>query len=141
MTDTHSTAAAIHPGPLIRKALKDAGFSIPAAAVGIAMNRANLNNVILGKARLSHDLAYRLNVLIDPSDEAFNFARSMLERQAKYDWAGTASMRKMARVVVGAGRKYAQMVENGDTAHLTLTAGGMKQKALDEAALGKSPLG
>ena len=130
-----------HPGPLIRQALKRAGFSIPAAAVGIAMNRANLNNVILGKTALSHDLAYRLNVLIDAADDKFDFARSMLDQQAAYDWSRTESLRSLARIAVKASRKYAEMVERGDTAHLTPTAGGLKQKAEDEAEFGKSPLG
>jgi hypothetical protein len=105
------------------------------------MNRANLNNVILGKTSLSHDVAYRLNALIHPSDDAFDFARSMLEMQAAHDWAETASLRTIARVVVGAGRKYAEMVEQVDTAHLNLTAGGLKQKVEDEAEFGASPPG
>ena len=132
-----------HPGPLIRDELKAAGFSIPAAAVAIGMNRANLNNVLLGKAALSHDMAYRLNMLINPDDHEFEFSKQMLGIQYQHDWAKTAGLRNVAKAVVGAGRKYGEMVERGDTRHLHLTTAGMTQKLKDEAemGIGNSPLG
>lgn len=135
--------AEAHPGPLIREVLKAAGFSIPAAAVGIGMNRANLNNVLLGKAALSHDLAYRLNMLINPDDDEFEFSKLMLGIQSQHEWAKTAGLRNVAKAVVGAGRKYGQMVERGETSHLHLTKAGLIQKLEDEAEMGvgNSPLG
>lgn len=135
--------AEAHPGPLIRNELKAAGFSIPAAAVAIGMNRANLNNVLLGKAGLSHDMAYRLNMLINPGDGEFEFSKLMLRIQSQHDWAKTAGLRKVAKAVVGAGRKYGGMVERGETGHLHLTKAGLIQKLEDQVdvGLGNSPLG
>ena len=132
-----------HPGPLVRDELKAAGFSIPAAAVAIGMNRANLNNVLLGKAALSHDMAYRLNMLINPDDDEFEFSKLMLGIQSRHEWAKTASLRNVAKAVVGAGRKYGEMVERGETGHLHLTKAGLIQKLEDEAEMGvgNSPLG
>jgi plasmid maintenance system antidote protein VapI len=135
--------AGAHPGTVIRDELKAAGFSIPAAAVAIGMNRANLNNVLLGKAALSHDMAYRLNMLINPGDDEFEFSKLMLGIQSQHDWAKTAGLRNVAKEVVGAGRKYGEMVERGDTGHLHLTRAGIMQKLKDEAetGVGNSPLG
>lgn len=124
---------ATHPGLLIREALKNAGFSIPGAAIAMAVNRSNLNNMLLGKAALSHDMAYRLNVLIHPGDEAFDFARAMLGHQAVFDWDRTAGLRNVIRAAVNAGRKYGEMHDAGTDGHLTLTAFGLKQKLEAEA--------
>ena len=121
------------PGALIRARLKSAGFSIPSAAIAMMVNRANLNNVLLGKAKLTHDMAYRLNVLVDSDDEGFDFARSILGMQAASDWDKTASLRGLARVTVGVGRKYGEMHEAGADGHLTLTAAGLRQKLADVA--------
>jgi plasmid maintenance system antidote protein VapI len=135
--------AEAHPGPLIRDKLKAVGFSIPAAAVVIGMNRANLNNVLLGKAALSHDMAYRLNMLINPNDDEFELSKLMLGIQSQYEWAKTAGLRNVAKAVVGAGRKYGEIVERGETGHLHLTKAGLMQKLKDEAEMGvgNSPLG
>ncbi|MBT2246320.1 hypothetical protein JQK15_22700 [Sphingobium sp. BHU LFT2] len=128
-SDQHSKSdKAAHPGALIRDALKDAGFSIPGAAIAMAVNRSNLNNMLLGKASLSHDMAYRLNVLIHPEDEAFDFARAILGRQSAYDWDKTASLRNVVRAAVRAGRKNGEMHDAGTDGHLTLTAFGLQQK-------------
>lgn len=130
--------AEAHPGPLIRDELKAAGFSIPAAAVAIGMNRANLNNVLLGKAALSRDMAYRLNMLIAPEDDEFEFAKLMLGIQSHHDWVKTAGLRNLAKAVVGVGRKYGEMVERGETGHLHLTKAGLMQKLKDQAEMGAS---
>jgi len=122
-----------HLGEMIRDELKTAGFSIPSAAIAMAVNRSNLNNLILGKIALSHDMAFRLNVLIHPDDEPFNFARQMLNLQASHDWKKTAGLRNLIRTAVNAGRKYGEMHEAGTDGHLTLTAAGLKQKQEDEA--------
>lgn len=121
------------PGALIRARLKSAGFSIPSAAIAMIVNRANLNNVLLGKAKLTHDMAYRLNVLVDSNDEGFDFARRILGMQAASDWDKTASLRALARVTVGVGRKYGEMREAGADGHLTLTGAGLRQRQADVA--------
>jgi plasmid maintenance system antidote protein VapI len=118
---------------MIREKLKAAGFSVPSAALAMAVNRANLNNMLLGKSSLSHDMAYRLNVLICPQDEDFDFARAILSQQAAHDWKKTASLRNVVRAAVNAGRKYGEMHEAGADGHLTLTAVGLKRKREAEA--------
>lgn len=124
------------PGPFIRAQLKSAGFSIPSAAIAMMVNRANLNNVLLGKAKLTHDMAFRLNVLVDPDDEGFMFARRILGMQVANDWHKTASLRALARVTVGVGRKYGEMHEAGADGHLTLTTAGLRRKLADDALAG-----
>lgn len=117
-----------HPGQAIRAALKGAGFSIPSAAIAMAVNRANLNNLILGKASLSRDMAYRLNVLIEPDDEKFKMARQLIGLQAAHDWDKDAAIRNVARAAVNAGRKYGEMHEAGTDGHLTPTAAGLRHR-------------
>lgn len=110
------------PGAVIRTKLNSAGFSVSSAAIAMAVNRSNLNNVLLGKAKLTHDMAYRLNMLVDARDCDFVFARHLLRVQAESDWAKTAALRRLARVTVGVSRKYGEMHEAGTDGHLTLTA-------------------
>lgn len=50
------TGDVIHPGSMIRDQLAEAGYSVNAAAAAMALNRANLNNVVLGKVAVSRDL-------------------------------------------------------------------------------------
>jgi plasmid maintenance system antidote protein VapI len=121
-----------HPGDRIREALKDAGFSIPSAAVAMAVDRSNLNNMLLGKSALSRDMAYRLSALVDGNDEEFRFAREILAQQGEHQWEKDAAMRRVIRVAVNAGRKYGEMHEAGTDSHLTLTAVGLRQKRKDE---------
>ena len=136
---TYSTLPS--PGSLIRERLVGAGYSIPAAAVAICLNRSNLNNVILGKVSLTHDMAYRINALVAPDDEEFEFARQLLGLQADAQWIAGATARRMAAAIVKASRSYADKVEMGETAGLTLTAAGMRQRDEDLRELGHSPLG
>jgi plasmid maintenance system antidote protein VapI len=100
-----------HPGAMIRDELRSAGFSIPKAAVAMALNRANLNNVVLGKAALSRDLAYRLSALLNPDDESFGLAKLLIDRQAQHDWGREAAVRKLALVTVAASRAHAAKVD------------------------------
>lgn len=100
-----------HPGAMIRDELKAAGFSIPKASVAMALNRANLNNVVLGKAALSRDLAYRLSALLNPDDEAFALAKLLIDLQAQHDWGREAAVRKLALVTVAASRPHAEKVD------------------------------
>eukprot|EP01037_Dinobryon_pediforme_P028900 gene28900-32349_t len=89
-----------HPGALIRDELKAAGYSIPQAAVAMATNRPNLNNMLLGKVALTRDIAYRVNVLINPDDEEFEFAKLVIGMQAAHDWGKDSAMRSALRTVV-----------------------------------------
>lgn len=50
-------------------------------------------------------------MLINPKDDDFEFSKLMLGVQSQHDWAKTADLRSVAKVVVGAGRKYGEMVE------------------------------
>lgn len=89
-----------HPGAMIRDELKTAGHSIPAAAAAMGLNRANLNNVLLGKASLSRDLAYRVSRLLNPADDGFELARLLIALQAQHDWGKDAGVRDaIARMV------------------------------------------
>ncbi len=100
-----------HPGAMIRDELKTAGFSIPKAAVAMALNRANLNNVVLGKAALSRDLAYRLSALLNRDDETFGLAKLLIDLQAQHDWGRDAPLRKTIQVMVDASRAHAAKVD------------------------------
>jgi plasmid maintenance system antidote protein VapI len=102
---TADSEAAPHPGAMIRDELDAAGYSIPGASAAMAVNRPNLNNVILGKASLTRDLAYRLSALLNPDDEAFDLARLLIGIQAQHDWHKDRASRATIRTMVQAGRK------------------------------------
>ena len=136
---TNDTPASV--GNVIRERLANAGYSIPAAAVAICLNRSNLNNVILSKVSLTHDMAYRINALVAPEDEEFDLARQLLGLQADFQWNEGATGRRLATVIVKASRRYGDKVEKGQTAGLTLTAAGVRQREEDLRTMGHSPLG
>lgn len=99
------TGDVIHPGSMIRDQLAEAGYSVNAAAAAMALNRANLNNVVLGKVAVTRDLAYRLSALLNPDDADMDFARLLVDWQARYDWHRDAPSRKTLLSVMQASRR------------------------------------
>lgn len=123
-----------HPGLWARAMLEDAGYTISKAAEVLGINRANLNNVLLGPAEdggnymrgpsgvaISRELAYRLDALLNEDGEPGDLARLLLARQAAYDWYREVNLRKRVMKEVRA--------RMADREH----ASGMKKKAAKPA--------
>lgn len=101
------TGDVVHPGSMIRDQLAEAGYSVNAASGCLGLNRANLNNVVLGKVAVTSDLAYRLSALLNPDDEDMAFAKLLLDWQARYDWHRSAPKRRVIMAMIAVSRRHA----------------------------------
>lgn len=102
---TADSDAAPHPGPMIRDELANAGFSVAGAAAAMAVNRPNLHAVLTGKSALTNDLAYRVSTLLNPDDDAFDFAKLVIGIQAAHDWHKEQAKRRTIKALVAASRQ------------------------------------
>lgn len=78
--------AVVHPGVFIRRAIVPDGMSVTAAALVLGVGRPALSKLLNGRARLSPEMALRVEKAFGPMDIGGEpIVESLLRMQARYD--------------------------------------------------------
>ena len=70
-----------HPGEMVEELIEGLGVSIVDAAKGLGVTRQQLHNLIAGRSGVSPEMAYRLEIALGSTADAW------LRLQASYDLA------------------------------------------------------